>query len=139
MEIHDFLQVEVRQQVTADDHEALVQIFLGRLDRPGRSHVLQRGDIGNLDAEICAVTEEVFYEERLMVQQHHQFGDVVLFQQLDDMQHDRTVEKRDHRFGNAAGQRLNTGAEATRHDYGFHRYSLRMELNIRVSGIKAPP
>ncbi len=48
---------------------------------------------------------------RLVIEQHHQIGDIVFFEQFHDMQHDRAVEERDHRFGHAAGKRLDAGAE----------------------------
>jgi hypothetical protein len=55
-----------------------------------------------------------------MVEQHHQIGDVMLFKQFNDMQHDRPVKKRNHRFWHAAGEGLDAGAEAAGHDDCFH-------------------
>ena len=120
MEINSFSQVEVGQQISADNKERLVQIFLGSLYRPGGSKILQRRNVGDFDPEIGAVSKEVFDNERLVVKQHYQVGDIVLFQEFHDMQHDRAVEQRNHRFGKAAGKWLNSGPEPAGHDDGFH-------------------
>ncbi len=49
------------------------------------------------------------------------------------MQHDRPVEEWNHRLGYAAGERLDAGAEASRHDDGFHavaRFALILALAL---------
>ena len=81
--------------------------FSAHLTAPAVPMSCKRGDIGDLDPEIRAVAEKVLDHDRLMVEEHHQVGDIVLFEQLHDMEHDRAVDERDHRLGNTAGQRLN--------------------------------
>ena len=43
----------------------------------------------------------------------------MLLEQVNDVFHDRSVDQGDHRLGHADGQRMNAGAEATRHNDSF--------------------
>ena len=54
----------------------------------------------------------------------------MLFEQVNDVFHERSVDQGDHRLGHADGQRVNAGAEASRHDDSF-QYSLLKGIKVR--------
>jgi hypothetical protein len=67
-----------------------------------------------------------------MVEEHDEVGNMMLFQQLYDMEHDRTVHQGDHRLRQAAGERLDTGTEPPRHNHGFHNDFAPSSLQVQV-------
>ena len=89
------------------------------LDGAGGPKILQWGYIGDADTELTTIAKVLFDFFWLMKEQQHQIGDSILFEQTDDVLHDRPVDQGNHRLGHADGQWMNAGAEATCHNDSF--------------------
>ena len=135
----DLRQVEIGEEVTADDQKSVVEIFRRGLHRPGSAEVFQGGDVSDPHAEFAAITEETLDGHRLMIKEQDQLGNAVFFQEIDDMEHDRPVDQRDHRFRDIDRQGLDAGAESSRHNHCFHETSVTGKCPILFSSPEPGP
>ncbi len=115
------VQVEVRQHVAADDERPLIGKLLGGVPhRSGRAVIRVRARVPHGHAEVGSVPEVVHDLVGLEVQDRDQVRDAMAAQQRHDVFHHGAIADGDHRFRTIDRERLETGAEATRHDDAFH-------------------
>ena len=120
MEVDGGGQIEIREHISTDDEESLIQQLLGVSYAAGRSIIRLGFEILHTDAEVAPVTEVARDDFRLVEKSGDDVRNAVRFQQFDDVLHHRFVEHRNHRLGDVTRQRAQAGSEASRHDYRFH-------------------
>ena len=86
MEPHDLLEVDVGDGVARDHEEGVVEEPLRVLHASGRAERLVLGRVGEREIEIGSVTEEVADDARQELHGDHDFREVVLAKEPQDVQ-----------------------------------------------------
>ena len=113
-------EVEIREDIAADDDESLIKEAAGVADTSRSSEICLSFQILHGDPEPTPIFEVARDDIRLIVEGRDHVGDSMLFQELDDMLHHRLVQHWNHRLWDVAGERPEAGTEASRHYHGFH-------------------
>ncbi len=121
VKVDQFGEVEVGQRVTGDHQEGVVlERVLGVLDTPRSAQWRLLVGIGQMHAQLFAVTEVVLDQRRQELDCHDGVGEAVPLQQPKHVLHDRPVGDRKQRLRHAGGHRAESSALAPCHYNGFH-------------------
>ena len=128
MEIDEIGEVEIGEGVTGDDEECVVlERLLGVLDAAGGAEWLLLVGVGELHAELFAVTEVVLDERGEELHGHDGLGEPMPLEQPQHMLHDRPIDHRQERLGHARGHGAKARAFAASHHDGLHVGSVLLE------------
>ena len=95
MIVKDLLEIKIGHKVTADDDKAVIaNVLLRQFYSTGRSIIIIRNHIGDLDAEITAVFEIIFDDLRFKIEQNNKFRDPKIFEIHHRVFHHRSVDDR---------------------------------------------
>jgi len=101
VERHDPGQVEIGERISADHQERLVlaQAICRVADRAGRAERRLLHHVVNVHAKGPPIAEVILDLRRQVLDGDDDIGDVVVFEQVEDMPEDRAIDQRQHRFG----------------------------------------
>ena len=120
VEVDDLLQVDVRERVTGDDDERLVEPVAREPNRARRPERRLLDGVLDVDAERVPVAEVAADRLRQEGDRHDHVLEAVVAEQLDDVLHARLADHRPHRLRLVRGQRSQARALAARHDDSLH-------------------
>src|SRR5947209_8087846 len=96
-------------------------MLLSLLNAPSRSKRRILHGVNELHAPIGTIPEVAFNLVRQVMKRNHDLCDSMLFEQEDNVLHDRPVEHWRQGLGTVRGKGAKTGAFSTGHHDGFHR------------------